>query len=91
MTLTDEQKKLLTVEVLHECWHEFKLPNKWDDGNICIHCEKRIGYVYSLRRTFDNEADMMALYRAFYKNDKWKDLEEHLCCLVAQWLEVRKQ
>ena len=65
--------------------------------------------------TFDNDADMMALYRAIYKKGKWinfvnftfltrpvngkcdawlfclggEDYEAR-CCLVAQWLEVKK-
>ena len=108
MTMTDEQKKLLTEEVLGECYHEGRMPINC--GYRCIKC----GDTYVVNRTFDNDADMMALYRAIYQKGKWKeflnyisqtthyiphavwlfcldneDYEDH-CCLVAEWLEVKK-
>jgi hypothetical protein len=65
MTLTDEQKKMLTEEVLGECWHEGSMPINC--GYRCIKC----GDTYTVNRPFTTDADMMALYRAIRKNDSW--------------------
>ena len=56
MTLTDERRKRLT-EYLGLCWHEGRMPINC--GYRCVKC----GDTYVANRTFDNDADMMALFR----------------------------
>ena len=116
--MTDEQRKALT-EYLGECWHTYDVSCP-EDSDPCLICGSR-----KENRDFDNDADMMALYRAIYEKGKWskfiiyaektycfqlqldslrhnlhnftawlfcldgKDYESR-CCLVAQWLEVKK-
>ena len=66
-------KQFLTEKVLHECWHiaeQIKFP---DDSDYfrCSKCKfpmRRCSF-----RAFDNEADMMEVYRAIYNDGKWKD------------------
>ena len=118
--MTDEQRKALT-EYLGECW---LWDEDLDDEGMCKKCGQCFES-HRLNRTFDNDTDMMALYRAIYKKGKWskfiiytektycfqlqldslrhnlhnfnawlfcldgKDYEAR-CCLVAEWLEVKK-
>ena len=87
-------KQFLTEEVLKECWHEFvvafppvepeQIPVR---GHKCKHCGKywptkiRDGHG---SRTFDTDADMMALYRHIEKDGKWDDFVKHTS---AKWVE----
>lgn len=72
MTITDEQKKLLTEEVLGECWH---------DGTSILmagyHC-KKCDKIFSCNRTFDNRNDLMDLYEAIYRDGKFAEFENSL-------------
>ena len=102
--ITDAIKKLLTVEVLGECYHEGRMPINC--GYRCIKC----GDTYVVNRSFKTDADMMALFRKIKDNKKFSafwnfavskerdavELDwlfydaERFCCLVAEWLEVAK-
>lgn len=59
--MTDETKKYLTEEVLEECWHYRRgyFPH-------VSHEKERL-----TNRTFDNEADMMDLYRNRRLHGEW--------------------
>lgn len=74
MTEETSWKQYLTEEVLKEIWHELKiiagenkcscgtkywLPSSYDCSN----------------RTFDNQSDMMELYRYMYEDDSWIEFE----------------
>jgi len=52
--LKPEFKKWLTEEILGECLHKFKLPNKLG-GNYCIKCSKFIPYI--INRSFTTWQD----------------------------------
>jgi len=104
--MTDEQRKRLTEEVLHECYHE--------TPQVSLRCTKCNMFVdYRDQRTFDNEADMMALFRKIvdslhfgaFQNFAYKHFNEYpnytmtewlfydperFCNLVAEWLEEVK-
>jgi len=58
MTLTYEQRKRLT-EYLGECWLFY---TNLDDEGLCKECGKS-AEAHQFNRTFDNDTDMMALYR----------------------------
>jgi len=62
--LSDERRKRLTEMLLWECWHSHYLFR--DEQRLCFKCDKNHG-----NRTFDNDTDMMAIYRAIYKNGEW--------------------
>ena len=76
--MTDEQRKALTL-YLDECWHE----PSGDDYMVCRHCG--ITFQGSWRddggfrhmeaiveqRTFCVDADMMALFRKIFNDEKW--------------------
>ena len=67
-------KKFLTEKILRECWHGVD-----ESGDIycCKKCGKArpsilLGEGRSTdNRTFDNESDMMELYRYIYEDGKW--------------------
>ena len=61
MKLNDERKKVLT-KYLGLCWHEGRMPINC--GYRCVKC----GDTYVVNRTFDNDADMMALFRKMVDN-----------------------
>lgn len=61
--MTPELAKLLTEELLDECWHEFVLPNPLG-GNTCIHCKKNINNINKSYRTFTIPADAHAVMLA---------------------------
>lgn len=56
MKLNDEIRKVLT-KYLGLCWHEGRMPINC--GYRCVKC----GDTYVANRTFDTDADMMALFR----------------------------
>ena len=105
MTITDDQRKMLTEEVLGECYHEGRMPINC--GYRCVKC----GDTYVANRTFDTDADMMALFREMVNKHEWDSFlfwtcdhyptynppvprlfmePERFCNLVAEWLEVKK-
>ena len=61
MKLTDERRKVLT-KYLGLCWHEGRMPINC--GYRCVKC----GDTYVANLTFDNDADMMALFRKMVDN-----------------------
>ena len=61
MKLNDERRKVLT-KYLGLCWHEGRMPINC--GYRCVKC----GDTYVANRTFDNDADMMALFRKMVDN-----------------------
>ena len=73
--MTDEHKKLLTEEVLGECWHERRTEDvgkkPWDLSH-CVKCGELVKLQSFDRRTFDNAADMMALFRKLVDNDEFR-------------------
>ena len=74
MTITEKQKKLLTEEVLGECWHERRTEDvgkkPWDLSH-CAKCGELVKLQSFDRRTFDNDTDMMAVYRAINRKGVW--------------------
>ena len=62
MKLTDERRKVLS-EYLGLCWHEGRMPIY--RGHSCVKC----GDTYVANRTFDNDADMMDLFRKLTDKD----------------------
>ena len=66
-TITDAIKKLLTEEVLGECYHEGRMPINC--GYRCVKC----GDTYVANRTFDTDADMMALFRKMVDMKKYDE------------------
>lgn len=64
-------KQLLTEKVLHECWHE--RVQVGDILNMRSECScGKPDYLGTANghknRTFDNESDMMAVYRAIHRD-----------------------
>ena len=80
MTITDEIKKLLTIEVLGECWHERRTEDvgkkPWDLSH-CVKCGELVKLQSFDRRTFDNRNDLLDLYEAIYMDEvniwKWRE------------------
>jgi hypothetical protein len=66
MKLNDERRKVLT-KYLGLCWHEGRMPINC--GYRCVKC----GDTYVANRTFDNDADMMALYRKMVDVKKYDE------------------
>lgn len=64
MKLTDERCRALTG-YLCECHHEGRMPINC--GYRCVKC----GDTYVANRTFDNDADMMALFRRLVITGNW--------------------
>ena len=65
--LDDKRRKLITEKLLGECWHEdTDVTSEFDK----VRCQTRIKIGYN-QRTFNNDTDMMAIYRAIYKNGEW--------------------
>jgi hypothetical protein len=64
MKPNDERRKVLS-EYLGLCWHEGRMPINC--GYRCVKC----GDTYVVNRTFDNDPDMMALFRKIFKDEKW--------------------
>jgi hypothetical protein len=76
MTEETNWKKFLTEEVLHEIWHESKVTK-----NSSCSCGRpyHLGTPYDhYNRTFDNQSDMMELYRYMYEDNRWKDFFDTL-------------
>ena len=86
--MTDEQKKVLTEEVLKEEWHvpEWRCcdcgrqftPNKSPliEVPICAYCgspNKDFVLPLDANRTFDNRNDLLDLYEVVYEDGKWDD------------------
>jgi hypothetical protein len=70
MKLNDERRKVLT-KYLGLCWHEGRMPINC--GYRCVKC----GDTYVANRTFDNDADMMALFREMVdRSDALKIMEK---------------
>jgi len=75
--LDDDRRKLITEKLLGECWH----CQVEDRPGIIVHlicaCGKgflsydAMKYHLGSNRTFNNDTDMMAIYRAIYKNGEW--------------------
>ena len=72
-------KQFLTENVLHECWHEM-VSNidayEFSGDDIYYQC-KKCKKIAAYNRTFDNESDMMAVYRAIHRDGKWKEFTEY--------------
>jgi hypothetical protein len=64
MKLTDERRRALTG-YLGECHHEGRMPINC--GYRCVKC----GDTYVVNRTFDNDDDMMALFRKIKDSKKF--------------------
>ena len=60
--MNDERRKVLT-KYLGLCWHEGRMPINC--GYRCVMC----GDTYVANRTFDTDADMMALFRKLTDKD----------------------
>ena len=103
--MTDEQKKVLTEEVLKEEWHvpEWRCcdcgrqftPNKSPliEVPICAYCgspNKDFVLPLDANRTFDNRNDLMDLYEAIYKSDKWLEYTLYISgyhgMIASPWL-----
>ena len=87
MKLNDERRKAL-IEYLGECWHEGRMPINC--GYRCVKC----GDTYVANRTFDNDADMMALFRKIvdnlkfgaFQNFAYKHFNEYPNYTMTEWL-----
>jgi hypothetical protein len=72
-------KKFLTEKILRECWHNV---NKSGDIYCCKKCGKaRLSILlgklrYSDNHAFDNQNDLMELYRAIYMDGKWTEFTD---------------
>lgn len=75
-------QQFLTERVLGECWHERANPGNAEQPRCTCGVVNdsafalNEGHIFKVRRTFDCEADMMALYRAIKKAGKWEDFEK---------------
>jgi hypothetical protein len=74
-TLTDEQKKALTL-MMGECWHEPYNAGQltWGGGYhnwFCSKCKKKIG-ADGWHRTFASDKDMLDLFRWLVDKGKWE-------------------
>jgi len=81
--LTDETRKRLT-EFLGECWHKYVWVIKEDKLSKfgcweCAGCNHATQYHERQKRnrSFTTEADLMALYRAIWKEGKWGEFENY--------------
>ena len=76
MKLTDERRKVLT-EYLGECWHEtFGELQKDTMFFTCQKCSKVFQFAdteLGIQRTFDTDADMMALFRKMVDMKKYDE------------------
>ena len=70
--MNDERRKVLT-KYLGLCWHEGRMPINC--GYRCVKC----GDTYVANRTFDNDPDMIALFR------KMVDKKEFINFRVCAW------
>jgi len=72
-------KKFLTEKILRECWHGV---DELGDIYCCKKCGKArlsisLGEGRSTdNRTFDNQNDMMELYRYIYEDGKWTEFTD---------------
>ena len=66
MTLTDKIRKALTI-YLGECW---LWDEDLDDEGMCKKCGQCFES-HRLNRTFDTDADMMALFREMVNKHEW--------------------
>ena len=64
--MNDERRKVLT-KYLGLCWHEGRMPINC--GYRCVKC----GDTYVVNRTFDNDADMMALVRKLKDSNEFSN------------------
>ena len=96
--MNDERRKVLT-KYLGLCWHEGRMPINC--GYRCVKC----GDTYVVNRTFDTDADMMALFRKMVdrsdalkimeKDDAWFSfcnwvLWRHTCWSAEDYEEITK-
>jgi hypothetical protein len=102
MTITDKQRKLLTEEMLGECWHEgividekhtnifycsCKAVKTFLGNDLRKHCKE-------LNRSFDTDADMMALFRKLvnslnfgaFQNFAYKRFDDPHNFTLTEWL-----
>ena len=108
MKLNDERRKALT-EYLGECWHEtFGELQKDTMFFTCQKCSKVFQFAdteLGIQRTFDKDADMMALFRKMVdrsdalkimeKDDAWFSfcnwvLWRHTCWSAEDYEEITK-
>jgi len=67
-------KKFLTDNVLHEVWHE---PRITENSRCSCGRPYHLGTPYDhCNRRYDNELDMMKLYRAIYMDGKWTEFTD---------------
>jgi hypothetical protein len=82
--LTDEIKRYLTEEVLHECWHRSTSPSVI--GAICA-CQKvsfNVKHADKYNRAFTTQADTMALYSAIFKVGRWEEFHDFVIRIYKQ-------
>lgn len=90
--ITDEQRKILTEELLKECWHEFGIIHV---GYLdCLNCGMERKHVKE-NRTFDNWNDFGAVVEKLGTRQAYvfigelanigaKEIPERFCILVAE-------
>jgi len=78
MKLTDHHKRVLTEEVLGECWHEVELRQNAHYPESWFHCDGCQAHfppedINIHNRTFTTDDDMLAVYRALFKKEMWEE------------------
>ncbi len=78
--ITEEQRKLLTEEVLGECFHELHHnENQWECGDsTCCKCKEKFYFpkrISTSNYTFTTVDDMIAVFRAIRDKEKWLSFE----------------
>ena len=92
--MTDEQRKALTL-YLGLCWHDLFQVHPSEYGLVtCVKCGENMPLPNNNDRTFDNDADMMALFRKMvdylnfgaFQNFAYKYFNEYPNYTFTEWL-----
>ena len=86
MTEETDWKKFLAEQVLKECWHKSAggyLSQKCVCGRECEWPRETLDeHIKRKNRTFENQDDMMELYRYIYEDGKWNNFESEIYARV---------
>ncbi len=86
MTEETDWKKFLAEQVLKEIWHKSDgtyLGQKCVCGRECEWPRETLDeHIKRKNRTFDNQDDMMELYRYIYEDGKWNTFESEIYARV---------
>ncbi len=71
--MNDDQKKMLTEELLGECWHD----PVWHDprGRICTKCDEGLNGIFDLHRTFLTWDDLGVVKDKLLEKGLWGEFD----------------